>query len=380
MTQIAELAHQTEDGKEMWLDASKVAFHQDRIEQWKRGERFYPITIDMALSRNCNAQCSFCYATLQENQRHPIEWPEAKAMLDDCAKMGVKAISLVSDGESTLNPIWADFIVYGKSLGIDMAIGTNSTLVTKRDLEKVLPHLGYYRINISAGEPKPYAEIMGLTENHFHKVCEASVEAMKIIRRDNLKCSFGLQMVLMPGWGEQALALAKLGKELGVHYTVIKHCSDDEEGNLGIDYSAYAKMHDILRRSESLSTDEYKVIIKWSKIKSEGKRTYSQCYGTPFHLQISGSGLVAPCGMLFNEKYSKFHIGNFTKQGFKEMLDSERYWEVVKELGSDRFDAKHMCGTLCLQHLTNTRLDNFKKGMDNLDYPTVAKPMNINFI
>ena len=37
-------------------------------------------------------------------------------------------------------------------------------------------------------------------------------------------------------------------------------------------------------------------------------------------IQISGSGLVAPCGMLFNEKYKKFHIGNIVKKNLKTLL------------------------------------------------------------
>jgi len=32
------------------LDGTKIAWHQERLEQWRRGERFAPITIDMALT------------------------------------------------------------------------------------------------------------------------------------------------------------------------------------------------------------------------------------------------------------------------------------------------------------------------------------------
>ena len=42
-------------------------------------------------------------------------------------------------------------------------------------------------------------------------------------------------------------------------------------------------------------TAGYQVSVKWSKIESEGTRSYQRCYGAPFMLQISGSGLVAPC-------------------------------------------------------------------------------------
>ena len=57
-------------------------------------------------------------------------------------------------------------------------------------------------------------------------------------------------------------------------------------------------------------------------------------------LQMSGSGLVAPCGMLFNEKYKKFHIGNIVDKRFKDIWNSEHYWEVMNYLASPNFNAQ----------------------------------------
>ena len=51
------------------LDGTKVAWHKERINDWKNGIRIAPITIDMALTRACNYACHFCYAMLQENDR-----------------------------------------------------------------------------------------------------------------------------------------------------------------------------------------------------------------------------------------------------------------------------------------------------------------------
>src|SRR5262249_11491362 len=154
-------------------------------------------------------------------------------------------------------------------------------------------------------------------------------DMVEIKRRNNLPVTIGLQMVLMPQDGDQILPFAQLGKELRPDYAVIKHCSDDEDNKLGVDYSGYEKLYDLLSEAEALSDDEYKVVVKWSKIEACGKRKYQRCYGPPFIIQISGSGLVAPCGMLFNERYKKFHIGNIVEQSFKDIVNSDRYWEVM---------------------------------------------------
>ena len=192
--------------------------------------------------------------------------------------------------------------------------------------------------------------------------------------------TIGLQMVLMPQFQDQIMPLAKLGQELGVDYLVIKHCSDDEEGSLGVDYSKYFELTELLKKAESYSTKDYLVKAKWSKIMSGGKRKYSQCFGPPFILQMSGSGLVAPCGMLFNERYKKYHIGNIAETSFKELWQGERYWEVMNLIASEKFDARTMCGTLCLQHKVNEFLWDLKNNDAKLAPATGHEPMHKNFI
>ncbi len=362
------------------LDGTKISWHTERIKAWERGERIAPITIDMSLTRACNYGCHYCYAMMQENERLPITKEVIFRFMDDCAEIGVKGVSLVSDGESTLSPVFIDSIQRGSQNGIDMAVGTNGFLLNERKLEEILPHLTYLRINISAGERDRYAEIMGVKPEWFDKICENIKTMVRIKKEKKLKCTIGLQMVLMPEYEDQILPLAQLGKDLRPDYLVIKHCSDNEDGFLGVDYGGYKKMYDKLHLAETYSDSEYQVSVKWSKIGAEGKRSYQRCYGPPFLLQISGSGLVAPCGMLFNDQYKKFHMGNIVTQSFKEICFSDRYWEVINYLSSKEFNAQTMCGTLCLQHKVNEHLDDIKSGRVAIESPQGNAPEHLNFI
>jgi len=370
----------TEHVEKLILDGTKIAWHDERVRAWERGERIAPITIDMALTRACNYGCHYCYAMLQENDRSFINKEIITRFLDDCAEIGVKGVSFVSDGESTISPVFVSACQHGASLGLAMACGTNAYVLTRSKSEEVLPHLTYLRVNISAGEPKRYAEIMGVKEEYFHRVVENIRHMVEIKKRDNLGVTIGLQMVLMPQYADQILPLAKLGKELRADYLVIKHCSDNEHGDLGVDYRGYSRLSDLLHEAESYSDAEYQCSVKWSKIQAQGTRSYQRCYGAPFLLQISGSGLVAPCGMLFNEKYKKFHIGNICEQSFKEIWQSERYWEVMNYLASPEFNAQKMCGSLCLQHKVNESLDNMVKGKLRIERPQAEEPQHLAFV
>jgi len=368
-----------EEHTKLILDGTKIGWHKERVDAWMRGERIAPITVDMSLTRACNFACNYCFAVLQENDRQIITKETMTRFIDDCAELDVKGISLVSDGESTLHPAYEHSIVYGHAKGISMASGTNGFLLNENRLRTILPALTYLRINITAGEPARYSQIMGVKEEWFHTVCANLRNAVRIKREQGLSVTIGLQMVLMPQYADQVVPLAKLGKDLGVDYLVIKHCSDDEDGQLGVDYGGYEKIYPLLKAAEAFSTPTYQVTAKWSKIGDKGKRSYQRCYGPPFLLQISGSGLVAPCGMLFNDQYKKFHVGNIVTTPFKEMVYGDRYWEVINYLASENFNAQTMCGSLCLQHQVNTALDAVKKGAP-LESPQGDSPQHVNFI
>lgn len=362
------------------LDGHKLNWHLERVESWLRGEKIAPITIDMALTRSCTYNCVYCYGKLQANDEKRMTKEVIFRFLDDAAEIGVKAISFVSDGESTCSPYLYEAIKKGKANGLDMALGTNGYLLQDDKLEEILPCLTYLRFNVSAGEPKRYSQIHGVPQEYFFKVMNTIKRAVEIKRKNNLSVTIGIQMVLMPQFRDQILPFAKLGKELGVDYAIIKHCSDDERGSLGVDYSKYLELVDILKEAEKFSTDEYLVKVKWSKILSLGQRKYSQCYGPAFLLQISGSGLVAPCGMLFNKRYKKFHIGNIVETPFKKIWQSKRYWQVLNYLASEKFDAKTMCGKLCLQEKINEFLWDLKKGKIKLEKPKGPPPLHLNFV
>jgi len=260
-----------------------------------------------------------------------------------------------------------------------MALGTNGYLLKEERLGEILPALTYLRFNISAADPVRYAYIMGCKEEYFYKVCDSIKKCVTIKKDQGLSVTLGLQMVLMPDFKDQIIPIAKLGKELGVDYVVIKHCSDDEKGTLGVDYSKYEELSGLLKEAEALSGENCLIKAKWSKILSNGRRRYSSCYGPPFIMQFSGSGLVAPCGMLFNKKYKKYHIGNIVDTPFKEIWKSERYWDVLNLIASDEFYARTMCGTLCLQHKVNEFLWDLKHKDATLKEMQVA-PAHVNFV
>jgi len=376
-------AVQTREGA-LILDSHKLSYHMDRVNAWEAGMRIAPVSVDMSLTRACGAMCSFCYAIMQESQaRNSIKLDHALNLLDDFASIGIRSVSLVSDGESTLAKAYVPFIQHAAKLGIDVGNATNGWEWEPEKIEQVLPHLTWVRFTVAAGRPESYASIMYKGPEHT-KVFDRAIGhiryAVDLKKRNRLPVTLGIQMVLMPHLKDEIIPFAQLGLDLGVDYAVIKHCSDDEQHTLGIDYSQYESLHDLLTQAESMSNEQTKVIVKWDKIKDGDKPSYNRFYGPQFLLQISGSGLVAPSGMFFNARYSKLHIGNFTEERFIDIWKSERYWRAMNYLASPAFDARTMMGTLPIQHYVSVALDNHAKGIERIQLGVGSKPLHVNFL
>lgn len=370
------------DESRLILDGSKILYHQDRLNDWMAGKRIAPLTIECAITTKCNYHCVFCFRKCQKTEEMvTLNRENIMQFLDDAASIGVRGISFIGDGENTCSPWLKDAILHGKGNGLDMALGTNGYLLTSEMLEEILPCLTYIRFSICAGERERYAEIHGTSEEAFDRVKDVIAEAVAIKKRCQLSVTIGLQMVLMPEFGDQIMPLANLGKALGVDYLVIKHCSDNEDGAIGVDYDKYEALHCVLHEAEALSTPSYQVSVKWSKILAGKDRIYTKCYAAPFLIQMSGTGLVAPCGPFFSTKYEKYHLGNINRTRFKEIWESDRYWDVMKRLadGTD-LNPQTDCPYLCLQHNTNCVLWKIKEeGMSGIQ-TFEDMPNHINFV
>lgn len=375
---LPELYDQIINPNDLLLDGTKVGWYPERIAAWQRGEKIAPITMDVAWTRKCNYACEFCYATMQASKGKDITREIALQFLSDAAEIGVKGVSLISDGESSIVPFYAESIEHGHKVGLQMGIGTNGKVLKKPMLERILKHLAYLRFNFSGGTREGYSRIMGVKPEWFDVVVQNIKDAMEIKRRDKLPVTINMQLVLDPKNFAELLPFAKLAAEIRPDYAIIKHCADDVDHTLGTDYTQYKSLDAIFDKVESLGDKDFRVIVKRERMKDEGKRDYSKCYGPPFITQMSGNGLIAPCGFLFNEKYKAFHIGNICDTRFKDIFNSDRYWEVMRYLASDEFDPRERCGPNCLQTQTNSFLYHYVNGEVKL--PTGTPPPHLEFL
>lgn len=349
------------------LDGNKLLWHMDRVHKhFIRGKRIVPIMIDMGLTKFCNVKCEFCYGIFQGISGEMIPRNALIQLFKDAPKVGVKAIAMVGDGEPTLNPAMVDAIIAGAEGGLDMAMATNGVSMPDPMLENLIPRLVWLRFNLSAIE-EGYEIVHG--RKYWEKVKANIIKSLAIRGRIEAPCTIGLQMVLTRNALAYVIREAQFAIDAGVDYFVIKQYSDPQcDGMKGISAQEQnsPEVQKILMDAMAMSTKKTQIIAKLKAMEYGIKRPYDHCYDVPLYFQISGNGKAYPCGYLFGDE--RYCYGDITKQSFGEIINSERYWEVVKVLQTT-FNVHKDCVGCCRHDSTNLFIHKF-----------LHKPDHINFI
>ena len=355
------------------MDSNKMKWHPERVAQWMSGGKIAPIALDCGITKRCNPgfACRFCIAYTQGTGFDEGDVIPEKALLDfveDAAEIGVKSIAWIGDGEPTLNPAWLAASDLGYRLGMDMAISTNGIAFNPG---RLINCFKWARFNISAGTKEGYSYVHTCKPDVYDLVLSRISDAVANRNLHGPDTTIGLQMVPMPDYLDEVIPLAKLGRELGVDYLVIKQCCVSDEGILGpegqkLEAAVSEEAKRVYAEAEKLSTPSYKVIVKWDRIETNAARRYPVCYGTRFVSQLSGDGKLYTCGPHFGKK--RFELLDITKERLVDVFNSDR-WEWVHD-EAVAVNICEECNSSCRQDSVNEYLYDLK---DN-------KPQHVNFV
>ena len=347
------------------MQGHKLIWHLKRVEAWLDQKGIAPLYLDMGITQSCNMACKYCYYGTPKNRTNKIIATDVLIQfLRDASKIGVKAIGFLGDGEPMIHPGVYDAVIAGKEAGLDMAISSNGLLLNENRAHDFLKALTWIRFNLSAAEPITFESVMGISANNFYKVKENIKKCVEIKNTANLDVTIGMQMVLISDCKSQLVQYAKLGRELGVDYIVVKQCSESDGVKQDFLIDDYDALEPIMREAESYATSDYQVIIKRRKMHKERKE-YDQCFGCEFLPQISGAGDVYPCGNLFgNEKY---YIGNLHTERFLDIVQVKKYKQVMEKVKS-QINVHKECGFKCRQNEINEFLWKLRNPPEHINF------------
>ena len=385
------------------MDSDKLFWHRERLVDWVSGQRIIPLHIDMGITTGCNLGCKYCYGVVQARkgfvgsdgwistaktegniENMPLE--TIIRVFDDAKKSGVKSINIDGSGENTLNPDIYPALEHAKKIDLDVALATHGASIKKRNIKTLLTSLQWLRINISAANHDSYLKV------HQRDWLDRVLNMTKLLveskkrngwkNKKGLETTIGFQMILTKDNVDDVVPLSKIGRDLGIDYTVIKPVSDAPDNRLEAPFEKYLDLVDIFKHAESYSTEDYSVIIKWRKMGNMGNKRYGKCHGTRFIIAIEGDGSVFPCGHWFDIERDRFLLGNVNDTPLSEIFNSEQYWNAQNEIHN--VDLRY-CQANCRQHNANLTLwdilqdENPKKLIESKIIQT-PEPQHINFV
>lgn len=365
---------------EDFQDPRKIFHHMDRVVELARTSDTRPVHMTIGLTNYCNHKCPWCYINWNqagkqsarsgtEDAPRPAinaDWRIVEAVRQ-AKDLGLKAVTIVGDGEPTLHPRFLDMLGALASLKIDIGIFTNLSTKKQAVLEALLEQCFFVRCSIDAARPEIHRRSHGADD--FERIIQ-NLRRLVALRGEGRHPVIGIQYVVNQHNAHDLSHAAEFYRDLGVDYLTIKpayknglnpaHISNDLTSDVALSLLAEAK---------KAQTDRYRVYAKTSQFKevlgyeTNDGRYYKKCLATPLSPYLDEDGSVEMCG---NLKGRGFKLGNVFEQSFKEIWESHHRSACVKKIDL------HKCPAGC-------KLDPLNKVLWDAIYPDGAR-VHTNFV
>lgn len=106
-----------------------------------------PYYVNLEPTNHCNLRCPIC-SRANGTPRGYMSWEVFTAIVDQCASLGVRHVSLFLGGEPTLHPGLPRMVAYVEKLGMVSGLHTNASVLTREKSGELL-EAGLSQISIS---------------------------------------------------------------------------------------------------------------------------------------------------------------------------------------------------------------------------------------
>ena len=309
----------------LYMDGTKLNRHLDEVVKWKNNQWFSPLHMELSMTNICNQHCTFCYIDWSHGKQRLNETSTRK-LIKDAKRVGLKSVLIAGEGEPTVNKAYITAIETAHEVGLDIALNTNAVLMSKSEIENIIPKLSWLRISFQAPTKELYSKIHQCHEKMYDQAVNNIRYCNEVKKRTKSKIAIGLQQVLLDDNGAEVYENAKLAKELGCDYYVIKPCHPHEDNKAGFkeEEDLVHKYKDTLSKAETLSDSKFKAIIRWNFLQ-EAKipRNYNKCLALPFIVQVTANGEVYTCYPHANKK--DYLYGSIHETNFYDLVKSEEF-------------------------------------------------------
>jgi len=350
------------------IDSHKLIYHIDRLRRWQEGENICPVEIEISPTGACNHRCIYCGLDFMGYKPRRLKASLLKERLSEMGRLGIKSVVFAGEGEPFLHEDMSELINHTKASGIDIGVTTNGVLFKKEIADSILADVEWIKAGVDSATKTTHSKIHGCRTDDFDKIIENMSYAAKTKRKNNYACTLGMQFLLLPDNSHEVISLAKIARDIGMDYMVIKPYSQHPQSKTtrysSIKYSDYEYLSDELAK---FNTDDFNLIFRIRTMKKWDNKIkkYDHCLAPSFMSYIDAGGNVWGCSVHMNDQ--RFLYGNICDQTFEEIWNGEKRKESIRWLHKE-FDSSR-CRVNCRLDYVNTYLWELKN-----------PPKHVNFI
>ena len=211
----------------------KILHHKGKMDSYESGEITPPIHIRIKPTNTCNHSCKYCsyqnsYGQLGKDMKVQDKIPRAKMdeIVNDCAEMGVKAITFSGGGEPLMYPGLINVLANCHNKGISTAILTNGVMLKDDLLMVAMNTCSWIRISMDGWSPESYTRYRGCDPEDFNTLMNNIEAAGKI----ESKCVLGVNIIVDKENAFHLYDIVKRVYDLGVKSIKISPCIVSNDG------------------------------------------------------------------------------------------------------------------------------------------------------
>jgi MoaA/NifB/PqqE/SkfB family radical SAM enzyme len=283
--------------------------------------------------------------TFNHNPNRMLDPDLVRSIIDDCARMGVRAIQITGGGEPTIHPQARQLIAYAQEKGLDTALVTNGLNLERRIGADVVQRLSWLRISVDAATPGTFATVrpayrgdVERSKKNFENVIESIRWVVALKKTTGSKIVIGMGFVTQEENWKEMPAFVKLARDLGVDNARISGAFTPKGDAYHAGYREEALA--LEQEAAALATPTFAVHARFAEKLDDlqARPDYKDCWYQQFTTYIGGDGnLYRCCVQAYN-----YHglIGNIAEAGgLKALWDSK-----IKQFKFGKFDARS-CAT-----------------------------------
>ena len=293
--------------------------------------------VQLSISKNCNLNCKYCYATERVENKYPkMVLNDYVRVVDDITSFSEGTEFTITGGEPLLNKDVFKIAQYIRSKHSSVDLLTNGTLISSSNIDDIKQSFDKVSISLDGSTKEIHEFFRG--NDSYNK----TMNAIDLLDKNRVPCRLSMTVNRLNIHDVEDMA-AKYGNRLSFQPLFPVGNAKKSDEDLSITGKEY---YEALKNASGVNPMGYCE----STLSAARQKRRCKCAVGGSELSISETGDIYPCQLLH---YPQFLIGNIHKDNISELYETSRVIKQCSEMVVDNIEGcsscflKYVCGGAC---------------------------------